>query len=226
MNELQVYTHERFGSIEAILIDGKPYFPATQCAEHLEYSNPRDAILRHCRGVVKHDVGVQTGVKADGTSAIQIVSRNFIPLSDLIRLIMHSKMPAAQEFEVWVVEEIVPSVLRHGMFVKEELLTDIDTFIAALQALKAERETRKLCEAKVNCLEERLDEAQEWYSIKRWAYEHDMDWRHVGDVRGAGQGWRRLKALSHEHGYEIKRCFDSNYGEINLYHKNVFGMLA
>ena len=28
-----------------------------------------------------------------------------------------------------------------------------------------------------------------------------------------------------EHGYEIKKIFDANYGEVNVYHKNVFKIL-
>jgi len=64
--------------------------------------------------------------------------------------------------------------------------------------------------------QKRLDEAAQWYSIKRWAKEHTTDWRAYR--RGA------LKALSHEHGYKVDKTFDSNYGEVNLYHRRVFEM--
>jgi len=64
--------------------------------------------------------------------------------------------------------------------------------------------------------QKRLDEAAQWYSIKRWAKEHGTNWR---DYR-----WSVLKALSHEHGYKVDKTFDSNYGEVNLYHRRVFEM--
>ena len=31
-----------------------------------------------------------------------------------------------------------------------------------------------------------------------------------------------MKALSCELGYEVKKIFEANYGEVNIYHKNVF----
>lgn len=41
-----------------------------------------------------------------------------------------------------------------------------------------------------------------------------MNWRSIN--------WRALKALSHELGYEVQKIFDGNYGEVNIYHKDVF----
>jgi len=64
--------------------------------------------------------------------------------------------------------------------------------------------------------QKRLDEAAQWYSIKRWAKEHATDWR--------AYRWGALKALSHEHGYRVDKTFDKNYGEVNLYHRRVFEM--
>jgi prophage antirepressor-like protein len=47
---LQIFHNDEFGDLETIQINGKIYFPATACAGILDYSNPRDAILRHCKG--------------------------------------------------------------------------------------------------------------------------------------------------------------------------------
>lgn len=32
----------------------------------------------------------------------------------------------------------------------------------------------------------------------------------------------KLKAVSHELGYEVKKIFDSNFDEVNIYHRVVF----
>jgi len=69
---------------------------------------------------------------------------------------------------------------------------------------------------KIEQQQKRLDEAAQWYSIKRWAKEHATDWR--------AYRWGVLKALSYEHGYRVDKTFDSNYGEVNLYHRRVFEM--
>ena len=55
MKEIKVFENEEFGAVRAVEIDGKPFFVATDIAKALGYSNPRDAVLRHCKGVVKHD---------------------------------------------------------------------------------------------------------------------------------------------------------------------------
>jgi prophage antirepressor-like protein len=44
--------------------DGKPYFPATECAVILGYKNPRKAILDHCKGVTKRDSLSAEGVQS------------------------------------------------------------------------------------------------------------------------------------------------------------------
>ncbi len=59
-----------------------------------------------------------------------------------------------------------------------------------------------------------LDESKEWFSIKRWAKDHRLNWRSIN--------WRKMKAISSELGYQVKKIFDANYGEVNIYHKDVF----
>lgn len=54
MNELQIFQNSEFGELGVMEQNGKPYFPATACAKILGYANPKDAISRHCKGVVKH----------------------------------------------------------------------------------------------------------------------------------------------------------------------------
>jgi prophage antirepressor-like protein len=60
MNEIQLFDDPEFGEIRTKEINGEPWFSATDVARALGYTNPRDAIVRHCKptGVVNHDVGV------------------------------------------------------------------------------------------------------------------------------------------------------------------------
>ena len=61
MNELQIFNSDVFGNIRTTEIDGKPYFVATDIATALGYATPRDAISRHCKGVVKRDTPRRAG---------------------------------------------------------------------------------------------------------------------------------------------------------------------
>lgn len=108
MNELQIFNSGEFGEIRTIEIDGKPYFVGTDVAKALGYNNPRDAVSRHCKGVVKHDTPTSSGVQA----------MSYINEGDLYRLIMKSKLPSAEKFESWVMDEVLPTIRKTGSYQK------------------------------------------------------------------------------------------------------------
>ena len=43
----------------------------------------------------------------------------FIPLSDVLRLVVRSKLPSAMVFERWVFEEVLPRILKTGRYAVE-----------------------------------------------------------------------------------------------------------
>ena len=55
MNDLQIFTNPDFGEVRTIEENGAVMFCGSDVAKALGYSNPRDAISRHCKGVVKRD---------------------------------------------------------------------------------------------------------------------------------------------------------------------------
>lgn len=146
MNELQIFSNEEFGSVRTVEINGKPYFSASDIASALGYSNPRDAISRHCRGVVKHD-GVSKTVNQYGVETEQTSEMSFIPEGDIYRLIIRSKLPAAEKFESWIFDEVIPSIRKHGAYMTEKTiekaLTSPDFLIQLATKLKEEQEKNK-----------------------------------------------------------------------------------
>ena len=124
--ELKTFNNPIFGDLEILTLDGKEYFPASKVATILGYSNPRDAIARHCikdiPWVVKHDVWVQTGVQANGEPSMRKTEVNFIDEGNLYRLIVKSKLPQAQQFERWVFDEVLPMIRRTGMYISDDVL--------------------------------------------------------------------------------------------------------
>lgn len=85
MEGLRIFKDEMFGEIRWVKVNNKDYAVGIDIAKALGYKNPRDAILRHCRGVVKHDIGVVTGKRKDGTDAIQNIEMTVIPEGDIYR---------------------------------------------------------------------------------------------------------------------------------------------
>lgn len=49
----------------------------------------------------------------------------FITEGDVYRLIFRSKLPSAQAFESWVVDEVLPVIRKHGLWAKDELIDKI-----------------------------------------------------------------------------------------------------
>lgn len=120
MDAVKVFTHPVFGQVRVIddNASGELLFCANDVTNALGYSNGRDAISRHVdiRDVVKHDMGVVTGKKADGTDAYQTVNTTFINESGVYSLIFSSKQERAKEFKHWVTSEVLPSIRKTGQY--------------------------------------------------------------------------------------------------------------
>ncbi|MFT8344488.1 phage antirepressor KilAC domain-containing protein [Clostridium beijerinckii] len=153
MEGLRIFKDERFGEIRWVKVNNKDYAVGIDIAKALGYKNARDAILRHCKGVVKHDIGVVTGKRKDGTDAIQNVEMSVIPEGDIFRLAAKSELPGAEKFEAWIFDEVLPCIRKTGMYATDELLDNPDLLIAAVTKLKEEREGRLEAEKQVKLLE-------------------------------------------------------------------------
>ena len=136
MSNIKIFKNNEFGEIRTLEQDDKPLFCGSDVAKALGYAIPSKAINTHCKGVSKMEVPTNGGIQ-------QML---FITEGDLYRLIVNSKLPSAEKFERWVFDDVLPTVRKHGLYAKEELLNDPDLFISALQKLKAEKEKNKFLE--------------------------------------------------------------------------------
>lgn len=86
--------------VRVVTIGGEPWFVGRDVANALGYADTTNAIKQHCKGVANHHP-LET---AGGTQMVRVLAE-----SDVMRLIVSSKLPSAQEFERQVFEEILPS---------------------------------------------------------------------------------------------------------------------
>lgn len=114
-NKLTVFNNADFGEIRTLEENGTVLFGGTDVAKALGYSNPHDAISRHCKGVVKRE-GVSRTTNQHGVTTEQTVEMSFIPEGDVYRLIVRSKLPTAEHFESWVFDEVLPSIRKTGEY--------------------------------------------------------------------------------------------------------------
>jgi prophage antirepressor-like protein len=93
-------------SIRVVEIDGEPWFVGKDVCEALGYANPAKAMGDHCRGVTnRYPILDSLG----RTQEARVLNE-----ANVLRLIVNSNMPAAEKFEAWVFEEVLPTIRRTG----------------------------------------------------------------------------------------------------------------
>lgn len=107
MNDVTTFNF-RSHNVRTILIDDEPWFVAKDVAEALGYTNSSKATSDHCRGITKRYPILDA---LGRTQEVRIIRE-----PDLYRLIVGSTLPAAQEFEVWIFEEVLPSIRKTGKY--------------------------------------------------------------------------------------------------------------
>lgn len=137
MTDLKVFKSTEFGELGVVMVNGREYFPATQCAKILGHKNPQEAVRLKCKGVRK----ILTPT-AGGTQEL-----NYIPEGDLYRLIVSSKLPAAEKFESWVFDEVLPSIRQNGCYGQS---IDLERIISQTAAAVAAEFMKIACKGNVN----------------------------------------------------------------------------
>lgn len=223
MNELAIFDYDGM-AVRAISINGDPWFVARDVATILGYVNPQKAVRDHCKR--PQPVGVNDSFTLDQQTVI-------IPESDVYRLILRSNLPAAESFENWLMEEVLPAIRKTGAYTPATL-PDFSNPAEAARAWADQFERRIIAERtkaqigerreatamntasqaikKVRKLEEQLDHLKEYCSIKRMSMIY----------HGIQFDWRELKAASAIMGLPPISVFDVNYQNVNAYHRDVW----
>lgn len=122
-NELMTFNHNMFGELKILIKEGKEYFPATEVAKALGYSDPYSAVKQHTKskGWVNHLVLTNGGQQ----------EKKFISKGNLYRLISRSTLPDAEKFESWIFDELLPTIHETGGYISNTDLM-VNTYFGAL----------------------------------------------------------------------------------------------
>ena len=148
-NEMMIFRNDAFSDVRTVMIDGVPWFAATDITRILGYKNCSKAIADH---VDEEDKGITKCSTAGGMQNLTVINE-----SGVFSLIMQSKMRDARRFKRWVTSEILPTIRKTGGYVFDEeayarrLLSSqseevIMSFTAALKALSRESEENNTVE--------------------------------------------------------------------------------
>ncbi|HFB4317416.1 TPA: Bro-N domain-containing protein [Neisseria gonorrhoeae] len=106
MNAVQVLNFQQ-NSVRTVAANkGELWFLANDVCEILGYTNPRRTVDLHCksRGVTKRYTPTASGEQ----------EMTYINEPNLYRLIIKSRKPAAEAFEEWVMETVLPAIRKTG----------------------------------------------------------------------------------------------------------------
>ena len=88
--------------------NGEALFVGKDVCDALSYSDSTTAMRSHCRGVQKlHPIPDARG---------RIQETRVLAEPDVLRLIVNCSLPAAEAFEKWVFEEVLPSIRKTGSY--------------------------------------------------------------------------------------------------------------
>ncbi|MCP4103910.1 MAG: phage antirepressor [Lentisphaerae bacterium] len=125
-------------NVRVINRNEEPWFVAKDVCEVLELSNITEAL----RNLDEDERGSELMNTSGGTQNSIIINE-----SGLYSLILRSRKPNAKKFKRWVTGEVLPSIRKHGAYatpdVVEKALTDPDSMIKVLTALKQERKEKE-----------------------------------------------------------------------------------
>ena len=111
-NEMMIFRNDAFSDVRTVMIDGEPWFAATDITRILGYKNCSKAIADH---VDEEDKGITKCSTAGGMQNLTVINE-----SGVFSLIMQSKMPDARRFKRWVTSEILPTIRKTGGYVFDE----------------------------------------------------------------------------------------------------------
>jgi prophage antirepressor-like protein len=220
----------------AITEKGVPWFVARDVAEILGYANTSKAIEDHC----KKAKSLKLLNNNETLLLLEIKDlrsdTKFIIESDVYRLVMRSQLDEAEEFQDWVVDDVLPSIRKTGSYsirpktalelAREQVILlehidkverERDCAIATKAEIGSRREATAMNTAsqatkRANRLEAELDRSKQYCTVKRMEMLH----------HGQKFNWRLLKSTGIEMGLAPIDVFDANYGTVKAYHADVW----
>src|SRR5690606_7292704 len=140
MSDVTVFSHESFGQVRHVMIDGEPWFIASDVCTVLDISQTHRALA----SLDDDEKGRHSMTTPGGVQQVSIVNE-----SGLYSLILRSRKPHAKAFKKWVTSEVLPAIRKTGRYEAKQLdeIEVAERYLAALKAKRAlEQANAKLSE--------------------------------------------------------------------------------
>ena len=217
MNDLTVFTNKRFGRVRSVLIDGDPWFVATDVCRALEICNASDA-LKRLDSDEKMTIDSTEGHSGSrgGAQAMNVVNE-----PGLYTLVLGSRKPEAKDFKRWITHEVIPSIRKTGAYAVS--LSPAEQLVAQAQLLVEQEKRLAAVEGRMKNVEARLEtRVEDAFSIAGYASVRGLK----VDVQIANLLGRKAAALSREYDYPFSATPDPRFGKVNVYHTDILKIVV
>lgn len=141
--QLQIFKNPDFGDVRTIIRDGEPWFVAADVCRALDVDSTAT------RRLDEDEISALRLTQTSSNGVSQEREVNIVNEPGLYSLVLGSRKPEAKAFKRWITHDVIPAIRRHGMYAIDDIIANPDLGIAALQALKDEREKRQALESTV-----------------------------------------------------------------------------
>lgn len=122
-NAMEVFTSERFGSVRTTMINGDPWFVASDVCKALEIDA---TATRRLDDDEKNTLRLTQGTS--GNPNVTVINE-----SGLYSLVLGSRKPEAKAFKRWITHEVIPKIRKTGGYILgSESMSDTELLAHAL----------------------------------------------------------------------------------------------
>ena len=154
MNELQIFNYDGIHGVRTVIKENDPYFVLKDTCDILGISNANNVATR----LDEDEKGIHPIDTPGGVQQMIVINE-----SGLYNVILRSDKLEAKQFRKWITGEVLPSIRKHGMYAKDELLDNPELLLDIITKYKAERDRNKFLETEVKLLSQ---DALEWANRK------------------------------------------------------------
>jgi prophage antirepressor-like protein len=109
---VKIFSFDHDTIVEVVLINGEPYFVATDVCNALDLQNPTNILKK----TLDKDEYLPYTVYRSGQQRLV----NVVNESGLYNLIFQSRKPNARKFRKWITSEVLPEIRKKGMYLSKE----------------------------------------------------------------------------------------------------------
>lgn len=123
VNQIKTFTNNIFGDVRAVKIDDKVWFFGEDVVSDLGYNLETNSYSKYIKRFVKEKYYMFLDSKTQVQNGIEFNYKELgqrggylINQYGIIQLVMNSSMEEAEQFQDWILEEVIPSILTTGTY--------------------------------------------------------------------------------------------------------------